>query len=243
MAYIIINNKTYEATVTYCASDYNWDKRPVKIVRLYMTPAYAAAVFIDGAAWSIVNADGIAVDQATYAKAGTITDNRDGTVTVKMGAYTAEELTSTAYGEVPRSMAEAESIRPVARRLAASATDQEAVAVRMLYPTWDELVAAGQPVEPGTRLVHGRTLYKVVQAHTPAAAWMPGVVTASLYTVIDEEHAGTVSDPIPYTSGMELSYGKVYSEGGVLYRCIRDTEGVAIYHALAELVGNYVEVV
>lgn len=34
-------------------------------------------------------------------------------------------------------------------------------------------------------------LYEVIQAHTLQADWEPGVSTASLYKVIDKEHAGT----------------------------------------------------
>lgn len=39
---------------------------------------------------------------------------------------------------------------------------------------------------------------------------------------------------------MALEAGRYYVQGDVIYRCIRDTIN-PVYHALADLVGNYVE--
>ena len=241
MSTIKINNKTYPATVTLCASDHLWSGRAVKSVTLEMTPDAAAQVWTDGADWAIISADGVEIPQTEYAKAGTITDHRDGRVTVKMGRYTPAELAEIAYGGVPASRTEAQSIRPVARRLARGASDEEAAVVRGMYPSWAELVAAGETVASGARFIHGNTLYKVRQDHTPSAAWVPGG-TESLYEVIDERHDGSSADPIPYRSGMTLEYGMVYSDGGVKYICTRPS-GQPVYHALADLVGAYVEAV
>lgn len=66
--------------------------------------------------------------------------------------------------------------------------------------------------------------------------------TESLYTRIDEHHDGTKYDPIPYSGNMALQNGKYYMQGGVLYKCTRDT-GNPVYNALADLVGIYVELV
>jgi hypothetical protein len=242
MANIKINDKKYQATVTVCTADHLWGGRAVKAVTLEMTSAEAAQIWTDGATWSIVSADGIEIPQTEYAKAGAITDHRDGRVTIKMGKYTPSELAEIAYGGVPTSREEAQSIRPVARRLAEVATDEDAVVVRGLYPSWDELVARGASVSAGSRLAHGRTLYRVRQDHTPCSAWIPGNGTESLYEVIDERHAGTADDPIPYTGMMAIDYGAYYSEAGVTYICTRSS-GQPLYHALANLVGSYVEVV
>lgn len=40
---------------------------------------------------------------------------------------------------------------------------------------------------------------------------------------------------------MELLEGKYYTQGGVVYRCTRDT-GQAVYQDLSALVGIYVEI-
>ena len=66
--------------------------------------------------------------------------------------------------------------------------------------------------------------------------------TGCIYTRIDETHAGTPDDPIPYKGNMELVSGLYYSQDGVVYKCTRDT-GIPVHNALADLVGIYVEAV
>lgn len=119
-------------------------------------------------------------------------------------------------------------------------SDLDALAVKDIYPAWDSLI--GQTVNVDFKLTHGGKLYKVIQAHTVQADWIPGVGTESLYAVIDEGHAGTLDDPIPYDGNMELTEGLYYSQDGIVYLCTRST-GQPVYHALSDLVGLYVEVV
>ena len=119
-------------------------------------------------------------------------------------------------------------------------SDLDALAVKDIYPAWDSLI--GQTVNVDFKLTHDGKLYKVIQAHTVQADWIPGVGTESLYAVIDEGHAGTLDDPIPYDGNMELTEGLYYSQDGIVYLCTRST-GQPVYHALSELVGLYVEAV
>lgn len=129
----------------------------------------------------------------------------------------------------------------VAGSNAVERSDAEALLVKGIYPTWQSLV--GQTVEQkGFKFTYGGKLYKTIpESHTFAAEWVPGVGTESLYTCIDDQHAGTLEDPIPYEGNMELTEGLYYSQDGVTYLCIRNTEQ-PVYHALSELVGLYVEV-
>lgn len=119
-------------------------------------------------------------------------------------------------------------------------SDLDALAVKDIYPAWDSLI--GQTVNVDFKLTYDGKLYKVIQAHTVQADWIPGVGTESLYAVIDEGHAGTLDDPIPYDGNMELFEGMYYIQNGVTYRCTRNS-GQPVYHALSDLVGLYVEVV
>ena len=121
-------------------------------------------------------------------------------------------------------------------------SDADALTVKGIYPLWDNLI--GNTVEKaGFRFLHDGNLYKTIPAnHTFAAEWVPGVGTESLYTCIDDQHAGTVGDPIPYEGNMELTEGLYYSQNGIVYLCIRNS-GQPVYHALSELVGLYVEVI
>lgn len=117
--------------------------------------------------------------------------------------------------------------------------DQVALKAKILYPKWENLI--GVYVDPGVRFTYGEDLYKVLQGHVCSAEWVPGVGTESMYTRIDEEHAGTLEDPIPYEGNMELFNGKYYIQNDVVYLCNRDS-GAPLYHALKDLVGTYVVV-
>ena len=119
-------------------------------------------------------------------------------------------------------------------------SDLDALAVKDIYPAWDSLI--GQTVNVDFKLTYDGKLYKVIQAHTVQADWVPGVGTESLYAVIDEGHTGAEDDPIPYDGNMELFEGLYYIQNGVTYRCTRNSEQ-PVYHALSDLVGLYVEVV
>lgn len=113
-------------------------------------------------------------------------------------------------------------------------TDQEALTVKNLQKEWK----SGEKVEVGDRRQYKDLLYKCRQAHTTQADWTPDQYQAG-WEVIDEIHAGTKEDPIPYTSGMQVYNGKYYTEDGILYLCTRDS-GQAIYQRLADLVNIYV---
>lgn len=139
----------------------------------------------------------------------------------------------------------AKLVKPYVRKAIQSLDDGDALRVRKMYPTWMELVALGSVEAEANsyKFVHEGKLYKCINANpTFQADWVPGVGTESLYTRIDETHAGTADDPIPYDGNMELTEGLYYSQDGKVYICTRNT-GTAVHHALSELVGLYVEVI
>lgn len=102
---IKINETLYPCTILDIRTDYKWGNRDSKAITLEMDYATAASLFVDDAEWSIVNQsfngvdeNGEAIYQETvqdmsdYSIAGPITDNRNGTVTVKMGKKTDGEM-------------------------------------------------------------------------------------------------------------------------------------------------------
>lgn len=114
--------------------------------------------------------------------------------------------------------------------------DNTALRMVSYYPEW----GPGQSYTVGYKIQHRNRLFKVRQAHTSQVGWEP-TAAESLWEEICEDHDGSEFDPIPYNGNMELQEGLYYSESGIVYRCIRST-GQPIYHALADLVGLYVEV-
>ena len=132
-----------------------------------------------------------------------------------------------------------ESAVLVAQMQAQSLTDVQALAVKNLYPDWKTVI--GQTVERGYKFTYEETLYKTLQDNLLIQEqYVPGQGTESLYAVIDETHAGTKEDPIPYNGNMALENGTYYTQGGKAYLCNRDT-GQPVYQALADLIGLYVE--
>lgn len=117
-------------------------------------------------------------------------------------------------------------------------TDKEALSVKEFYPRWEDFI--GKTLEMGFVVLYNDNLYRSRQTHTAQSDWCPSLSTASLYEVIEVEHEGTETDPIPYAVPMEIFAGKYYTEADQLYLCTRDS-GTALSHPLSALVGLYVE--
>lgn len=126
--YVKIHDVMYPASITGRIHDKDWDDRASKAIRVEMNYADALALFVDDVDWSIIQETEEVEEQreevfneeteemeeivkmvpvvvteeynnSDYSVAGEITDHRDGTVTVKMGKLTAEELLAI-IGEV-----------------------------------------------------------------------------------------------------------------------------------------------
>ena len=111
--YVKVNDTQYEASITGRLSDKDWNNRSSKAITLEMSYADAVNIFVDDVSWFILQdfEDTVeeideetgkpvfntvirteSYDNSDYSIAGSITDNRNGTITVKMGKPTAEEL-------------------------------------------------------------------------------------------------------------------------------------------------------
>ncbi len=106
MTYFKTNNTEYPASISGKIPDREWDNRKSKAITLEITYAEAVQLFVDGLSWSIVQRNTVPVydesgnptgemteqvqewDNSDFCVAGSITDNRDGTCTCKMGKKT-----------------------------------------------------------------------------------------------------------------------------------------------------------
>ena len=104
--YIKVNNTEYPAAVNGVYNDRSWGGRDTKTITLTMEYTAASQLFVDGLSWSIVQRDTVPVydkdgnptgeteeqvqewNNSDYNVAGSITDNRNGTCTCKMGKKT-----------------------------------------------------------------------------------------------------------------------------------------------------------
>ena len=110
MIYFKANNTEYPASIAGKVTDRDWGGRESKAVTLEMEYTIASQIFVDGLSWFIVQRDIVPVydkdgkptgetdeqvqewDNSDYNVAGSITDNRNGTCTCKMGKKTQLEI-------------------------------------------------------------------------------------------------------------------------------------------------------
>lgn len=166
--------------------------------------------------------------------------------TAKAAAQSAQQNLTSATEQVSAVSVISSAAFVVARSQAQSLSDQDAIQAKILYDEWADLCKESYVAqEIGFKFVHKKQLYKTAQASFRfQSQWEPGSQgTESIYTLIDEEHAGTQEDPIPYKKNMELFNGKYYTQNDVLYLCIRDS-GIPMQYDLADLIsGGYVKIV
>lgn len=103
MVYLKINDTLYPAEIRGRARDTDWDNRDSLAVTVTMSHEEAASLFTDDMTWGHVYQDEYTTeeyDDSDYSVAGPITDNRDGTVTCKMGKLLDSEALAIILGEV-----------------------------------------------------------------------------------------------------------------------------------------------
>ena len=130
----------------------------------------------------------------------------------------------------------AKQLRPLIVKAAQSLEDKEALTCLEFYDNWS---SSSVNYPKNYKVKYNRKLYKVLMEHISQPSWNPEVAV-SLFMVIDEEHTGTLEDPIPYSGNMELFNGKYYIQNEIIYLCNRNS-GVPVYNNLEDLVGLYVE--
>lgn len=138
MTYIKINNILYPATIDGRIADYTWDRRDTKSITLEMAYAEVVALLPDNTPWSIVQKDTVQklddngqpmtdisgnpiTEEVTtefynseYSMSGVITDNRDGTCTIKMGKPTEiETVTANAISSADLENAYKEGVNSI----------------------------------------------------------------------------------------------------------------------------------
>ena len=107
--FVVIHEVEYPAEISGVLQNLKWDRRDTKSITLEMTHDQAVGLFVDGLMWSIKQVNIYPVfdekgqptgetttetkifDNSDYSVAGSITDNRNGTVTCMMGKKTALE--------------------------------------------------------------------------------------------------------------------------------------------------------
>lgn len=117
----------------------------------------------------------------------------------------------------------AEQLRRALQMFAATLSEDQALEISTVYPTWEagRAYAVGDIISHGTNSTGDPQLYKVVQAHTSQADWLPES-TPALYDAfgLDESGYPVWSQP----SGAHDAYntGDIVNYNGTLYRSLID---------------------
>ena len=241
MTYVEIAGNRYPAEVANRIRDPEWDNRRSKAITLSMTPAEAAGLFKDGVPWNIVRqpdsykANGETVapaeevhDHSEYDVAGTITDNRDGTVTVKMGVLTDREAMTIVMGQQrPTRMKKAVSIRATMETLfekaASDLTADEIIEAKTLCRSWEEGAH-----KTGEVYTADGQVWQCIQDYDNAV--YPDIVpgNAAWKTFHKPYHGTTAETALPYVAptgahDMYLAGEYMVWTDGHTYKCLQGT--------------------
>lgn len=88
-----------------------------------------------------------------------------------------------------------------------------------LFPTWEAVLSAREELPAGCIINDNNQLYRVIQVVIPQSEMAPhdeGML--AIYRPINQEHTGTVDDPIPWVYGMDCYAGKYYSYNNEVYK-------------------------
>ena len=121
-------------------------------------------------------------------------------------------------------MQAAEQLRRALQLFANTLTEEQALEVASVYPPWQAGVAyaVGDIVSCGTNGAGDPQLYRVVQAHTSQANWLPGQGTDSLYDAFGLSEAGYPVWSQPSGAHDAYQTGDIVEYNDVLYISLVD---------------------
>lgn len=149
-------------------------------------------------------------------------------ITVMLEKADAGEEIQAAKSTAEKKTAVTSQVAVAARMYAKTATEiPDAAALNMpdLFQTWEDALEAGDALACGVVINDGGILYRIVSPGgvTPLESQPPhGEGMLAVYRPIDQIHAGTMEDPIPWVYGMDCESGKYYSYEGGLWLCASD---------------------
>lgn len=87
-------------------------------------------------------------------------------------------------------------------------------------PDWNDYVGKSLPIN--FKLQYNNQAYQTLQYINVVLSDQTPDIVYSLYAIINEEHEGTLEDPIPYQQQMAIEKGKYYIQYDVVYIAIQN---------------------
>lgn len=87
-------------------------------------------------------------------------------------------------------------------------TDEELLTMSAATPEWKP----GMTLAVGDTVMHGGSMFVVIQAHTTQTGWEPGTATQSLFRRVQQEGSTEWQPDTNYATGAECTYeGRTYT--------------------------------
>lgn len=87
-------------------------------------------------------------------------------------------------------------------------TDEELLTMSAATPEWKP----GMTLAVGDTVMHGGSMFVVIQAHTTQTGWEPGTATQSLFRRVQQEGSTEWQPDTDYATGAECTYeGRTYT--------------------------------
>lgn len=99
-------------------------------------------------------------------------------------------------------------------------SNNDTIKFKDYLPNWTDFINKSMPKD--FKFQYNNQPYKTIQAVNIVLSNQTPDIVYALYVAINEEHEGTLEDPIPYQQQMAIEKGKYYSQYGVVYIAIQD---------------------
>ena len=242
MIYLKINDTLYPASFRQRVQDNDWGNRGSMAITVSMSHKQAAQTFVNGLRWEHVqqpgsysDADGniitpepIITDYSEYEMAGPITDNRDGTVTVKMGKALPSDTNLVLTGSgLPMTVTEAAALRiqmeTVYQLATPSMTPDEVIQNRIMCKVWE----SGKHTV-GEVYSTGEQIWQCIQSYDNEVYPDITPLGPAWNTFHKPYHGTTKETALPWVAptgshDMYLPGEYMIWEDGLVYKCLSST--------------------
>ena len=99
-------------------------------------------------------------------------------------------------------------------------SNNDTIKFKDYLPDWNDYVGKSLPIN--FKFKYNNQPYQTIQYINVVLSDQTPDIVYSLYAIINEEHEGTLEDPIPYQQQMSIEKGKYYIQYDVVYIAIQD---------------------
>lgn len=99
-------------------------------------------------------------------------------------------------------------------------SNNDTIKYKDYLPDWNDYINKSMPKD--FKFQYNNQPYQTLQYINVVLDNQTPDIVYSLYKVINEEHEGTLEDPIPYVQQMSIEKGKYYSQYGITYLAVQD---------------------